>query len=61
MVWFAEPIGLSLVKERSASGSGGWNLNKAREAALTLRFLGAMFFFAGLVERLAIPLSALKR
>jgi hypothetical protein len=53
LVWFAAPLGRYLVAEYSAGGVR-WNIDNAREAALTIRFLGAMCFAAGLVERLVI-------
>ncbi len=54
LVLFAGPIGVTLVTERHGPNSYGWSADKAREAALTLRFLGAMCFAAGLVERVII-------
>ena len=62
LVWFAEPIGINLVKERYSSNSNSyqWSSDKARTTALAIQCVGAMIFAAGLVERLALQIARLK-
>lgn len=55
LVYFAVPLGIDSVATSNGSGTF-WNPDKAREAALTLRFLGTMFFVAGLLERVLLVL-----
>ena len=60
LVLFSVPIARLLVAERVVSGIFSTDPEKAREWALTLRFLGAMSFAAGLVERVVIEIGKLK-
>ena len=52
LVIFAGKLGVMMVTRNYAIGSVSWNVDEARDAALTFRFLGAMCFAGGLVERL---------
>lgn len=46
-----------MVKEPN---SYSYSVDEARQAALTIRCIGAMCFAAGLVERLALQIAKLK-
>ena len=60
LVCFANPIGIAMVKEKYAANSYQWSPDKAKEVASTIRYIGAMLFTAGLVERLVLQIAKLK-
>ena len=57
LVYKAGALGISAVATPNQYGSGSsWSPDQAREAAMNLRFLGAMIFMAGLVERVLLSI-----
>ena len=60
LVWFAVPISINLVEQQTSPNLSHWDPAQAREAALTIRFLGAMYFAAGLVEHVVTEIAKLK-
>ena len=52
LVMLSEQIGLKLVTRPYGSSGWRWNEEDAHRVAEVLRWLGAMLFAAGLVERL---------
>ena len=57
IVYAAVPLGVSQVSNFNGS-SFNWNPDDAREAATSLRFLGAMLFVGGLLERALLHFRA---
>ncbi len=51
LVLVSEPLGLALVRRPNGFNGYSWNPGEAHRAAEVLRWLGALSFAAGLVER----------
>ncbi len=54
LVWQSETIAVALATVKTGPSSYMWDHENARKIAETCRWLGAMFFAAGLIERLIL-------